>query len=727
MSRSLRVDRRPVEEAEPEETSVAGEPSSGEAGGLEGLDRLRVVMAAAMGTVLVTYAMLVPAALLVVLSGGGASGSIDGAFAAAIPLWLAAHQIPLELEGQPLSVLPLLPTLGVLVVVALGARWAVRRLGGRVRHDAGAVVAALAGSHAAVAVLGSALLPRAAAVAAAPWAAMVGAAVIAGIGASAGVLRTCGVPAHWRERLRGWPAAGLAAGAVGGAALLTAGALAVLVGLGFGAVRVHAAFEALAPTGGAAFGATLLSVAYLPNAVVGGMSWVLGPGVDVGLGSWTPFGGALAPLPPFPLLGGLPGQTAPAWAVVVVIVPVGIGLLVGGVCRQVLGPDAPMAERLRAVAFAAAGLAVVAAILALLAGGRLAAGAYDPVAVPVWLVFVAVLVWIGAPAAVLALVQRGAPPRGETSDEDLGWYRDGYTTTDDEWDGDDRADERWADEDRDDEDRDDERWDEDRDDRADEGLVEDEWGDEDRDGEARDPADASDPAEDDRDENPARDDERSERDEHDLADESDGADPRTDDSRTDDSRTDDSRTDDSRTDDSRTDDSRADDSRAAEDRAADRADRGRADHDPADHDPADHDPADHDPADHDPADPADDGPAPESAARARRRPSGPRGRDRSGGRAVERARTRRRARVEADPAGEQAREVDDGRRPVGGGSRRGERTAPHHGGLFRRAPETDAPPTPEPDDAKPRTVGELVALRARQAEERAAAEREQED
>ena len=58
----------------------------------------------------------------VVLSAGGGL-SVDSAFAAAIPLWLAAHQIPLALGGQPLSVLPLLPTVAVVVIAQLGARW----------------------------------------------------------------------------------------------------------------------------------------------------------------------------------------------------------------------------------------------------------------------------------------------------------------------------------------------------------------------------------------------------------------------------------------------------------------------------------------------------------------------------------------------------------------------------------------------------------------------------
>ncbi len=60
--------------------------------------------------------------------------------------------------------------------------------------DAGPVVASIAGAHAAIAVLGSALLPRSTEVAAAPWAAMVGGGLVAGTGAVIGVLRACGLP-----------------------------------------------------------------------------------------------------------------------------------------------------------------------------------------------------------------------------------------------------------------------------------------------------------------------------------------------------------------------------------------------------------------------------------------------------------------------------------------------------------------------------------------------------
>ena len=182
----------------PDDPAAPAEPA-----GLDGLDRLRLLIACAMGTVLVSYALLVPAAAAVVLPVGM---PLDAAFAAAIPLWLAAHQIPLVIEGQPFGVLPLMPTVGVVAVVAIGARWAARRLGGRFRADAGPVLASIGGAHAAVAVLGSALLPSAAEVAVAPWAAMVGGGLVGGrggCGRGAAGLRAAGRV----ER----PAAGLAA------------------------------------------------------------------------------------------------------------------------------------------------------------------------------------------------------------------------------------------------------------------------------------------------------------------------------------------------------------------------------------------------------------------------------------------------------------------------------------------------------------------------------------
>lgn len=368
---------------------------------IDGVERLRVLFAAAMGTVLASYALLVPAAAAVVLTAGDGL-SLDGAFAAAIPLWLAAHQIPLVLGGQPLGVLPLLPTAVLFAVVALGAGWALRRLGGRFRQDAGPVLASVAGAHAAVAVLGSALLPRSAEVAAQPWAAMVGAGSLAASAAVVGMWRSCGLPPEWLPKAP-WLRVGLYGGALALAGLVAVAGVLLTVGMLLGASRMQAAYGLLAPGFGDGLGITLLALAYLPNALVGALCWVVGAGFSVGAATVSPFGAVPGVPSSFPLLAALPTGVPPVWAPVVLVLPGLLGVLVGLVGRRVLRVPA---DRVRAAVVAAVLAAAGATLLALLAGGRLAAGPYDPVRFPAELVAPATLLWIGGPAAVVALLRR---------------------------------------------------------------------------------------------------------------------------------------------------------------------------------------------------------------------------------------------------------------------------------------------------------------------------------
>ncbi|TQM15332.1 DUF6350 family protein [Pseudonocardia kunmingensis] len=389
------------------------------AGGVEGLDRLRLLLAGAMGTVLLSYALLVPSAALVIATAGGAV-SIDGAFAAAIPLWLAAHQIPLVLEGQPLSLLPLLPTAGVIAVIAFGAAWSVRRLGGRPRHDAGAVVAALAGAHAAVAVLGSALLPRAAEVAVAPWSAMVGGGLVAAAAAALGVVRACGLPPDAAARLPGWLRPALRGAAIALAGLAFTGAIVVLTGLVLQAEAVADAYARLAPGFGAGVGVTLLAGAYLPNAVVVGVGWALGPGVAVGSATASPFVTHTAEPSSFPLLAALPSGVPPVWALAVFLLPLGVGVLTGLAVRR-----AATAQDGFAAALATVGLTAVAVgALSVMAGGRLATGPFDPVRLPVELLVPAAMLWVGVPVMLISVLRPAgagaAPDEREVDDGEVG-------------------------------------------------------------------------------------------------------------------------------------------------------------------------------------------------------------------------------------------------------------------------------------------------------------------
>jgi uncharacterized protein DUF6350 len=387
---------------DPEAESAPSDSESGQESGVEGLDRLRLLLAGAMGTVLLSYALLVPAAAVVIFTAGGAV-SIDGAFAAAIPLWLAAHQIPLVLEGQPLSVLPLLPTAGIAVVIALGAGWTVRRLGCRPRHDAGAALVAVAGAHAAVAVLGSALLPRATEVAVAPWSAMVGGGLVSGLAAAAGVLRVCGLPADLAARLPGWLRPAMRGTAVALTGLAFTGSAVLLAGLVVQAGAVASAYSRLAPGFGAGVGVTFLAIAYLPNAVVGGLSWALGPGIAVGTATASPFVTSTAAPSSFPLLAALPPGVPPVWALTVFVLPIGAGLLGGTACRRA----APVRQRFSAALATAGSTAVVTGLLAFLTGGRLATGPFDPVRLPVELLVPAVLLWVGVPIMLVAVLRAG--------------------------------------------------------------------------------------------------------------------------------------------------------------------------------------------------------------------------------------------------------------------------------------------------------------------------------
>lgn len=376
-----------------------------------GLDRLRVLAALAMGTVLVTYAMLVPAASATVQS-GGRDLTLDGAFAAAVPLWLAAHQVSMVIGGQPLTVLPLLPTIAVVVVVALGSGAAMRRLGGRVTTDGGAVLATVTGAHAAVAVLGSALLPPE--VAAGPWTAMVAAGSVAAFAVGVGVLRAVGNEWHGllvRPARPAWLLPAIHGAAVGVTGLLAVGSATLLLGAAIAAPDVQAAYGRIAPDAAAAVGVTLLAFAYLPNAVVAALSWALGPGVGLGLAVASPFAAAAADEPSsFPLLAVLPAAAPPA-AMGVFALPVAAGILVGRACVRASGPDAPVWPRVTAAAVASGVTALTVGLLALLAGGRLATGAYDPVNLPAGLLVVAVLAWVGVPAMLAAALRPFAHPR----------------------------------------------------------------------------------------------------------------------------------------------------------------------------------------------------------------------------------------------------------------------------------------------------------------------------
>jgi hypothetical protein len=182
------------------------------------------------------------------------------------------------------------------------------------------------------------------------------------------------------------------------------GSAVLLAGLAVQADAVASAYARLAPGFGSAVGVTFLAIAYLPNAVIGGLSWALGPGITVGAATASPFVTSTTAPSSFPLLAALPNDVPPAWALTVFLLPIGVGLLAGLACRRA----APPRHRFSAALATAGSTAVVTGLLAFLTGGRLATGPFDPVRLPVELLVPAVLLWVGVPIMLVAVFRSDA-------------------------------------------------------------------------------------------------------------------------------------------------------------------------------------------------------------------------------------------------------------------------------------------------------------------------------
>ena len=72
-------------------------------------------------------------------------------------------------------------------------------------------------------------------------------------------------------------------------------------------------------------GLVLLSVLYIPNAIVSTAAVLVGSEFSVGEGSVSLFSAHLVPLPPLPITGGIPASS-PSWAVALLIVPLGAAI-----------------------------------------------------------------------------------------------------------------------------------------------------------------------------------------------------------------------------------------------------------------------------------------------------------------------------------------------------------------------------------------------------------------
>ncbi|NXY94625.1 hypothetical protein HYE82_09510 [Streptomyces sp. BR123] len=225
-------------------------------------------------------------------------------------------------------------------------------------------------------------------------------------------------------------AVALRAGAAGTLALTAGGALLVGLSLAWHGPEVEDGFLALTDVWSGRFAVLLLTLALLPNAMVWGAAYALGPGFSLGGGvSATPLGFAGSPaLPDFPLLAALPPQgPGTLLTCATAVVPVAAGLVVGWFAvrrpREVSYGETALTAALGALAcgLAAAGLAAA-------SGGPLGSGELAHFGPVWWATGAAAFAWTLLPAVPLAIsvhAWRMRPVRRAEPEEDDAWHANG--------------------------------------------------------------------------------------------------------------------------------------------------------------------------------------------------------------------------------------------------------------------------------------------------------------
>ena len=336
----------------------------------------------------------------------GLGGGLVGALRSAGVLWLVAHHVEVTVHGA--GRIGLLPLGLVLLPAAL-----IERAGRWMTHE-GYVTRLLQVGPAAVSIaLPYALFTGAVALgsstaAAAPslWqAVMMGffiALLAGGFGAARGLApwrRLAGrVPARTRSIVLGMAAA-LAVLAACGAIL---GAASLMIHLD----AYKTAVDKLNPGIGGSVLLLLASICYLPNSVIWGVAYLLGPGFSFGIGTVaSPSGSALGAVPAFPMLAALPVDARaafPAWlGFFLLAIPYLAGALAGFMTVRIAPTPSLEAAPLWGLLTGTLAAAVV-GLAARFSGGPLGAGRLASVGPSSGEVALVALLEVGVPAALAA-------------------------------------------------------------------------------------------------------------------------------------------------------------------------------------------------------------------------------------------------------------------------------------------------------------------------------------
>lgn len=375
-------------------SSFASDRASGTRPGLRWAE-LATAVVLVLGTGYLIAACLVA---LVLATAKGAHFSLSTVLYAALPGWLAAHQVPLTIMGARLTVLPLLPTLAVLVLIGLASAALVRRARLRSPGQAARVVGAMTISHA---LAGTAIaLALGPAIRVVPVEALLWCAVTAAIASTVGVAHRCGLMYLLWTRVDDAVWSGFRAGLLALTMTLVAGCVVVLVGLCLSAPEQLTMLRAGSP--GDAIGKMALSLLFLPNALVSGWSFTAGTGFSWGAFSVSPFGMTGGHMLQLPLLAALPSAGhGQRWWLVVFVLALLPGTVIGWWCR---GLDPEPRQRWCAVSVAA----LIGSAGALLSGwvvsGHLGSGAGAEVTLRPGTLGLVTFCWILVPAALVTWV-----------------------------------------------------------------------------------------------------------------------------------------------------------------------------------------------------------------------------------------------------------------------------------------------------------------------------------
>ncbi|WP_054816135.1 cell division protein PerM [Nocardia arizonensis] len=396
-------------------------------------ERARALLFVAARTSTTALAVIVTVVLVVLLSADSGLDGISGAIAAG---WLTAHQVPLVIGKTALGLLPLLPTAVLMWLTGRDCARAVEPES--TPADLGWIVgAALSGPLLVTAVCLAVAEDASAVVALQPPNSLVAFAWVIALYLTAALV---GIASRDRRVI---PARALApewliAGVYGaGRTLLRLlGCAAAVTAVSF-LVHWSRLGDTYAAAGGAVgfLGLTLLSLAYAPNAVIGAVGVLMGPGVGFGEASVGVFSVRGGPIPAVPLIAVLPTGPAQGWWPVLLVVPAAVAVL-GGIDMARISADQirrPWAT-LSCAGLATLGLLLLAAI----AGGDL--GSFGHVGLDLPIFALASFVWLalagyaGMVFGRLFIVPVGTLPArsSRARDRDAAYTGPGYRSREDD-------------------------------------------------------------------------------------------------------------------------------------------------------------------------------------------------------------------------------------------------------------------------------------------------------